>query len=300
MFLSPYHTTEMLKANPGRYQSSLKQSIRDGLVAQLVGNKVTVLTPKDETTAVFTQPLTNYDIDMGFKAVFDGRLYLKKRNQFPGDEEFIPRSESEWDALVERAAVLGRWLTSEDDRIRLQTIANIPMRVYMDLFTSVLGRRIGLDGIQSLQLTQIVGYYFLCLFGDRADAESNHDTFIYRIAKVSRVDVSEVTRNLAGIEYMSTLDDLASMIQRLIPTPRTAMITSTVMLSTLTNGWFGANAKENMSVALEHPPTWIWLVDQAITSRSYRRTTLGKMIQERLKVADLSQFSNSLKLYRQG
>lgn len=300
MFLSPYQTTEMIKTNPVRYQSSIKQSIRDSLVVKLVGNDITLLTPGDTTTGVFTQPLTSVDIDMSFKAMFDGRLYLKRRNQYPGDEEYIPRSEPEWEALIERAEILQQWLTDDVRRHKLLVIGDIPLRVYMDLYSSVLGRRVGLDGVQSLKLTHIVGFFYLCLHGDVSDAIEYRDAYIKRIAKVSRVDYSDVASNLAGIEYIANLDDLASTIQRELQTPRAAMITSTVMLSTLTGGWFGANAKELMSVSLEHPATWVWLVNQAISSRSYRRTTLGKMIQERLRVSDLAVFTNSLKAYRTG
>lgn len=300
MFLSPYQTTEMIKTNPVRYQSSIKQSIRDSLVVKLVGNDITLLTPGDTTTGVFTQPLTSVDIDMSFKAMFDGRLYLKRRNQYPGDEEYIPRSEPEWEGLIERAEILQQWLTDDVRRHKLLVIGDIPLRVYMDLYSSVLGRRVGLDGVQSLQLTHIVGFFYLCLHGDAGDATEYRDAYIKRIAKVSRVDYSDVASNLVGIDYIANLDDLASTIQRELQTPRAAMITSTVMLSTLTGGWFGANAKELMSVSLEHPATWVWLVSQAISSRSYRRTTLGKMIQERLRVSDLAVFTNSLKAYRTG
>ena len=43
------------------------------------------------------------------------------------------------------------------------------------------------------------------------------------------------------------------------------------------NTWFGANAKEILAVALEHPPTWLSLVYIALKERSYKNTSLAKI-----------------------
>jgi hypothetical protein len=49
------------------------------------------------------------------------------------------------------------------------------------------------------------------------------------------------------------------------------------LFTVLGGTWFGANAKELVAVALEHPPTWISILLAAFTERSFRNSQLGKL-----------------------
>jgi hypothetical protein len=42
--------------------------------------------------------------------------------------------------------------------------------------------------------------------------------------------------------------------------------------------WYATNGRELMGVALEHPPTWLMLVERALSDRSYNSSGLGEFL----------------------
>jgi hypothetical protein len=59
-------------------------------------------------------------------------------------------------------------------------------------------------------------------------------------------------------------------------------------------GWFGVNNKEVLAAALEHPPTWIAICHTALTDRSYRNTTIARIVERHSKGNIDQLFTNSL------
>jgi hypothetical protein len=59
--------------------------------------------------------------------------------------------------------------------------------------------------------------------------------------------------------------------------------------------WYGANSAEMVAVALEHPPTWVTMVYQATTARSYYHSALAKMLEQNQYKNEVRQFVISLR-----
>jgi hypothetical protein len=52
-----------------------------------------------------------------------------------------------------------------------------------------------------------------------------------------------------------------------------------VLFTLLGNTWFGANAKEMIAVATEHPPTWIAMLLSAFTERTFKNSQIAKILE---------------------
>ena len=48
-----------------------------------------------------------------------------------------------------------------------------------------------------------------------------------------------------------------------------------MLYNALGNSWFGSNKTELISVALEHPPTWVAMIYTAVNDRGYRKSQIG-------------------------
>jgi hypothetical protein len=57
---------------------------------------------------------------------------------------------------------------------------------------------------------------------------------------------------------------------------RLAKFNSAILLSVMANSWYGTNAKEIISISLEHPPTWIALVYTALSEKTFKSSAIFK------------------------
>ena len=46
----------------------------------------------------------------------------------------------------------------------------------------------------------------------------------------------------------------------------------------LLSSWYGENSNETISIALEHPPTFVILIYNAMTEKGYQKSMLGQML----------------------
>ena len=138
-----------------------------------------------------------------------------------------------------------------------------------------------LDPSSQIKVSIIAGYFYLTLFRDE---EIDHNDRIKLASQVSRA-----TRNLDTEQCLEVIEDLPEMknvhefietMVEVVDSSRMKKFNAGLLYSIIGGGWFGANAREVMAVAVEHPPTFIALVHAAINDRSYRRSLFAKMVQD--------------------
>jgi hypothetical protein len=66
-----------------------------------------------------------------------------------------------------------------------------------------------------------------------------------------------------------------------------------VLLTLIRSAWFGNQAKENLSVALEHPPTWCAIVFSCVTEKTYKNSTIYKYVEKLGKKKADEEFMNT-------
>jgi hypothetical protein len=101
-----------------------------------------------------------------------------------------------------------------------------------------------------------------------------------KLATVTRIPVGVSIEVAKGLSYMQSLEDFIAMLKRAINSPRLEdlNIGSAITILAASAGWRGVQAREIMSVALEHAPTWHTVMAMAITERSVSTTSLAKTL----------------------
>jgi hypothetical protein len=64
-------------------------------------------------------------------------------------------------------------------------------------------------------------------------------------------------------------------------------------LTVTRNSWYGTNAKEIISVALEHPPTWAAIVFTALNERTFKNSMIYKIAERFGKRGASDEFIDS-------
>jgi hypothetical protein len=95
------------------------------------------------------------------------------------------------------------------------------------------------------------------------------------------------------IDKLGPIKDLSSFcdnISKIVENVRLEKINSAILLTILNNSWYGTNAKEIISVSLEHPPTWMALVYTALSEKTFKSSVIFKTAERLGKRGVADQF----------
>ena len=84
--------------------------------------------------------------------------------------------------------------------------------------------------------------------------------------------------------------DYCTEVQRAVENVRMKDFNLAMLLTLIRNSWYGLNAKDILSVALEHPPTWIAVVFATIADRTYKSSALFKVVESQMKRHNSAEF----------
>lgn len=174
----------------------------------------------------------------------------------------------------------------------LMNLGEFQIRLFARMMAENLGRRMNLDGETQLRLQIISAIYYQGLFATELTPTLSDEDVVTLSRRASRATMVPVERIIEILDATGPIYDLASCIEAMKQhggSVRLSKLSVGLVYTMLGGLWFGANAVENMAVALEHPPTFCAMAYLAVNNRGYRKTILGQLAERIDRRGDLSK-----------
>lgn len=287
MILSPYQTTACKNYILTKIIAEIRQVlINGGMGISYQWPGVAVITHAAVKVKEFTQPITQVE-SMAYSngdnslyvppVIIDGRTWLREvRDASSREPSYTIGAHSEGELQIIRAKLQAVWQSEEHNKLDLMRIGDLPAVVMASWISRSLTKQLGLDPSQQLIAEMVVAYYYFCLFYTKAEfTEATALRTIKHASTVTRVRFEPAQESLMQLGFLETIEDLCRALKLALNTSRTENLSPGFLVTLLSTGWFGTNKTELISVSLEHPPTWVAMINSALNDRSYKKSPIG-------------------------
>lgn len=247
----------------------------------------------------FAHPLQFNTPEKDHRGQYIKQLAVDVRNYgkwYEPNTSFLIRNQIEYDWSINRAILNQIWIN--DGVNILRDISAIPACSYGSLISECVARRFALNPAEQAMVSVYATYFYYCLFTDSKVFEESEFTKIAgSIARHTRVPAETVFTFLEPLN-MTVLSDLTSLCNTLRECVGSASLTDLnvkTLLIICNSTWSGNNAKEVISVGLEHPPTWIMIVHASIFEATFKRSTFNRISSKYDKGGSGDQFDKSVR-----
>ena len=262
--------------------------IQDGLLSTLSVREVGEYRPgfitgrrhSEDQIPLFTHPIV-IDFNKHLYLCTDLRLSVNKDKVAELDwgslinVEDIASNLTEYNFAKSRAILNLLWVGGSPND--LKSGLSFAATIYAYWISELISKMYALDGGDSLVVTITASYYYQSLF---IDGEIDEDTK-YKMAthtiKTTKLPAEEVLRVYDLLTTTGSVNDFCKMVRHAVGNVRLDTLDAGGLMTLARNSWYGTNAKEIISVALEHPPTWIAVVYAALTNKSYKSSTIYRV-----------------------
>ena len=205
------------------------------------------------------------------------------------DFELGVRNTTEYALVKSRAALNALWLGPDVSRIRARF--SFAGSVFAAWLSQSISKAYALDFSDQMQLMAVSIYYYHTLFqaGTRLTDQALEIAVVHTI-KATKLPAAEVYSLFEKLGDMSSIADYCTELKKVIESVRLHDFSLAMLLTLIRNSWYGTNAKEMLSVALEHPPTWIAIVYATLTERTYKASALYKLVEMQGKRGNSDEF----------
>lgn len=231
-------------------------------------------TSDQEGIPVFSHPLliesnTQKSLYCDFRTVLANRL-----NQ--ANEKPIIKNKTEFDLIKARFALNLIWLAAPPTLLR--DVSTVHGSMYAAWVSEGIANKFNLDPKERFYLAIIAAafYYTLFLDKDKLDEEDKEKMQAFAI-KYTKAPYNMISEVVEQITELNNITDFCNTTKAILQNPRIESLNAGLMVNILGGSWFGTNARENMAVALEHPPTWIALCFCALRDRTYRNSGISRI-----------------------
>lgn len=300
MYKSPYDTSYLSNYNIKPLIESLERGrVTSSQFQEAVGSNkkpirdipLLMLTPGLADINFFSHPINIRSVSGEDTVIVDVRNSMRLTR----DGEAVIHSHLDYNLAVLRGVLQCRW--NDDLNYKdIQNLGVVPLRVFSQWLTNILAIRTALTPDIQVRVAIITGYFYISLFHDASDdrlSEALKQRYASIIARATYADINLVLDLLNELPLINSLEEYVNVLIKHANTIRFEKLNSAYIYTAVGGSWFGANAKEILAVALEHPPTWVALVFTALQERGYRNTGLGKIMQN-MKGEEIESFSKSV------
>ena len=209
-------------------------------------------------------------------------------------QQFLVRATTDYVWAIKRALLTCVWADGRYDVVR--DISNLPAQVYCALISESLARRFALDAAEQATIAVLAGYFYYGLFNDEPKVdEDEKNNLAGKLSKITMVDPNRVFQIIDAISPRPMgIGGLCDVIRAQVGNVALENLNTGTLLQVISGNWFGTNAREIMSMGLEHVPTWVMIVHASLHSQTFKRATLSKMSARFDKRGAGNQFSMGL------
>jgi hypothetical protein len=220
----------------------------------------------------------------------DVRFFVRKDTPLDNIEKSI-KNITEFNFTKSRLILSMLWQDNQANRMKngLQ-FAGI---VYAAWLSETISKNFALDFKDQTTLNIISHYFYQSLFleEDLITPEDKERMAVQTI-KATRAPAEFVLAVFDKIHAMTGIEDYCIAVSTILENVRLKQFNVAILLTIVKSSWYGTNAKEIISVALEHPPTWIAIVWTSLYERTFKSSLIAR-ISERFGKRGASDEFNS-------
>ncbi len=192
--------------------------------------------------------------------------------------KYVIRQASEYKVMLLRARLQSIWVNDGPRFLRDYPMA---MGVFSSWISEQAGRKFGLGPLEQMNLAILAATYYASMFEETFSLQDNDRTRLMGvIVRATGTKADSVLPVLDQIETLNGVSDFLEQAPIVTGSIRLKELNLPVLHGLVFGTWFGgANAKETVASALEHPPTWLALLSGAVTEQSYHNSGLAKITQ---------------------
>ncbi|HXQ35150.1 MAG TPA: hypothetical protein VN843_14135 [Anaerolineales bacterium] len=274
----------------GNLLSSSLDLRTDGLIRPVF---ITALEDSDDKIPLFSHPYYFKTHDGTEILATDMRLYLKKK-VFDGTLTSLPKamtSEVEYQFTRSRAILNLEWLEGDVDVLKLNL--SFATSLFGRWIADILSKAYSLDGRDQIIIAIASTYYYQALFTDdeQYDEDTIHKWSIHT-AKVTNTDPKLIKSIFSKMPKILGVYSLIEAIKLSTDNIRLKDLNIVVLLTLIKNTWYGVNSKDIITVALEHPPTWMSVVHAAMQEKTFRSSMVYKIAERVNKRGSANEYLN--------
>lgn len=289
----PYYRTSY-DTNAGKiHATKLDYAIKEALIAGELANRTLGVEQNDKLKAVFViggspeeskiPPFVHPYLIQNFKGedllVTDMRLFRTSSDELWSAKQFEDqvRNKTEYALSKTRAILNLRWLT-DPELLRGQFA--FAGNVFAAWLSQAISKAYALDFQDQLRIMAVSLYYYHTLFGEAVRlSDAALETAVVHTIKATKMPAKDVYSLFESLGEFKGIEDYCVAVWKVVENVRLKDFNLAMLLTLVRNSWYATNAKEMISVALEHPPTWITIVYTTLTERSYKSSSLYKLIE---------------------
>lgn len=247
-------------------------------------NRTSTTTP---VPAFFHPMVVNHDtkkvvvVDVRSAGKYDEATYqFKIRNQYEYD-------------FISLYGELNNFWVNDNARL-LCSVSHLPLSLYSRWMSENITRRFGLSPQDQLTIAILAAFFYLGQFGEEDSPDTRElQRLCGIISKAVYVNAETILGLIDGRPYIKDVKEFCEVLKEATGNVRLNELNHGVLMTILSNSWYGTNSKELVNVAIEFPPAWILLTYSSYVDRSYKNTGIAKM-SIRDKKADIDSFIKSL------
>jgi hypothetical protein len=242
---------------------------------------ITGVSQSESAIPLFTHPIRIKNFESTDYLCTDMRLFLRQQSDILDIENSI-RNRTEYNFAKSRAVINLVWLNGGSRQIKntLKFAAN----VYASWLSENITRTYSLDFRDQNTLTVIAYAFYYSLFEDLKGnrlSDDDKQKIAIQIPIAFNIPSEFVFETLDKITTLSTAEDFCKNVKDILVNVRLKDFSLLMLLTIIRNSWYGVNAKNIISVAVEHPPTWVAIVFTVLNEKTYKRSNIYN-IAERL------------------
>lgn len=205
----------------------------------------------------------------------DMRLFVRKEGLEDGDDP-VPRNPTEFNFNKARGILNLIWLNGGSNQIKNGlSFANV---VFSTWLSDAIGKTFALDPKDRTLVGIIASFYYQTLFTEENSFDEDlKQKMILHSIKVTKAPADLVMSTIDRIGPIKTIHDFCTAVKDILENVRLEKFNLTMLLTIVSNSWFGTNAKFIISAALEHPPTWCAVVFAALNERTYKASQIYRV-----------------------
>lgn len=235
----------------------------------------------------FIHPIVIKTADNHESVVVDTRGAMRLQR----DGAVFIQSQLDYNFAVVRGALQCIW-NDPADQVGVRNLGVTPMRLFSRWITNAISVRRSLTLDAQLRVGIIAAYFYFGLFHSMDDqrlTEADLSRCVTNISKATFADPKQVYDIIGtdvtalNIPLLLNVNDFCNALITHSQSLALEAIDSSFVYLVTGGSWFGANAREILAVALEHPPTWVSIVYTAAYERGFRNTGIGRMVQDMRK-----------------
>lgn len=243
----------------------------------------------------FNHPILVDLVDKGEKVLCsDIRPYASfNPNNFNDDDALRIKNKIGLNLEKLRLSLNLLWLEKRPSMLR--EISTVPMAIFSNWISESITRRFGLSPKDQMIISVVSCFYYYSLFSNNSDFDEEEKTrLISSTMKATRAPIIMVEEIFNLSRPMGSIKEFSATIKELVDNIRLENFDEGILINLVISSWFGVEAKQLISVAMEHPPTWISIVYSAFTEKSYKNTVISKIAQRYIGTKGENDFVRSL------